>query len=218
MIYIKKNNLFSTILLKFNNIYLGSNTEIINSNISKNVRLAYHASVRNSSIGNYSSIGRYTKIQNTIIGKFCSISWDVTIGARNHSYRKLSTHAFPYAKRIKLSRVDQINYENTTIGNDVWIGCNSVILPGLTISDGSVIGAGSVVTKSTPPYSISVGNPAKIIKYRFEDKLISDILDLQWWNLSNDFLVRNLDTFKSDITIESINSLQNLIKKEDYNE
>ena len=71
---------------------------------------------------------------------------------------------------------------NITIGNDVWIGAKSTIMSGVKIGDGAVIGSGSVVAKDVPPYAIVVGNPAKIIKYRFDENQIEDLLKISWWN------------------------------------
>lgn len=68
------------------------------------------------------------------------------------------------------------------IGNDVWIGAGAIILHKVSIADGAVIGTGAVVTKDIPPYAIAVGNPAKVIRYRFSDEYIKQLLDIQWWN------------------------------------
>jgi len=73
-------------------------------------------------------------------------------------------------------------FKKVTIGNDVWIGTRALIMDGVTVGDGAVIGAGAVVTKDVPPYAIVGGVPAKIIKYRFSEKKISQMLELQWWN------------------------------------
>ena len=78
---------------------------------------------------------------------------------------------FEYAKKV-------------SIGNDVWIGCNAIIKKGIKIGNGAVIGAGSVVTKDVPAYAIVVGNPGKIIKYRFEDSIIKELKEIKWWNWS----------------------------------
>lgn len=75
---------------------------------------------------------------------------------------------------------------NIIIENDVWIGSKATIMSGVKIHNGAVIGTGSVVTKDVPPYSIVVGNPSKIIKYRFNDKQIKSLLEISWWNWSED--------------------------------
>ena len=75
-----------------------------------------------------------------------------------------------------------------TIGNDVWIGGHSTVLPGVTIGDGAIIGAGAVVSKDIPPYAIAVGCPIRIIKYRFDEETIQQFLDLKWWDKGEDCL------------------------------
>lgn len=92
--------------------------------------------------------------------------------------------------------------KKTVIGSDVWIGTNVTILNGVKIGDGSVIGANTIVTKDVPPYSIVVGNPGKIVKFRFDEKQIEELLRLKWWELPKDILIKNFDLFKSkDITM-----------------
>lgn len=81
-----------------------------------------------------------------------------------------------------------INYAHTTpaeIGNDVWIGQNAVIMDGVKIGDGAIVAAGAVVTKDVAPYAIVGGVPAKLIKYRFDEATIKDLLRLKWWELSD---------------------------------
>lgn len=142
-------------------------------------------------------IGEHTYTQasghiyrDTIIGRYCSIANNASIGVLHHRMESLSTHPFQYESRfnstIKTSPERQENKNRgyrTKIGNDVWIGENTVILTGKTIGDGAVIGAGAVVTKDVPPYAIVGGVPAKIIRYRFDEPTIKELLELQWWNL-----------------------------------
>lgn len=91
----------------------------------------------------------------------------------------------------------------------MWIGCNSVILRGVKIGDGAVIGASAVVTKDVPSYSIVVGNPGKVIKYRFDDSIINKLLNMNWWEWSSPFLRENLQFFKEEnITINLLNELE----------
>nr|WP_236609790.1 CatB-related O-acetyltransferase [Rickettsia gravesii] len=81
---------------------------------------------------------------------------------------------------------------DTVIGNDVWFGTNSTILPGVNIGDGAIIGACSVVAKAVPPYSIVVGNPAKIVRYRFPDEIVEQLLEIKWWDWDYDKITRNI--------------------------
>lgn len=121
------------------------------------------------------------------VGKFCSISSDVKLLlGGNHRVDWVSTYPFssfsenfPEAALIKGHPATK---GSITIGNDVWIGMNVTILSGVTIGDGAVIGTHLIVTKDVPPYAIVAGNPAKIIKYRFDTSTIQALLALQWWN------------------------------------
>ena len=79
---------------------------------------------------------------------------------------------------------------NVIIGNDVWIGMNVFILSGVTIGDGAVVGAGALVSKDVPPYAIVGGNPAKIIRYRFDPQTIKKLLSIAWWNWSDDEIIK----------------------------
>ncbi|GAP67737.1 bacterial transferase hexapeptide [Bacteroidales bacterium 6E] len=128
-------------------------------------------------IGDYTFIGKSTLITKSKIGNYCSIAPDVKIGLGEHDYTRIST---------SVRFIDHI-YEDLTkndcnIGNDVWIGAGAVILRGVTIGDGAIVGANAVVTKNIPPFSIAVGVPAKIIKYRFPESKIIRIQESNWWN------------------------------------
>ncbi|MDP6781505.1 MAG: CatB-related O-acetyltransferase [Alphaproteobacteria bacterium] len=81
--------------------------------------------------------------------------------------------------------------KNTVVGNDVWVGSNAVICAGVTISDGAVIAAGAVVISDVPAYAIVGGTPARILKYRFDDKIIKSLLRIKWWDRDPE-LIQNL--------------------------
>ncbi len=175
--------------------------------------VAKFADVNDSSIGDYSSIGRYTKITHSDIGKFCSISWDVTINATSHPMGGLTSHAFPYVPHVGgfvKKRIQE--HKRVIIGNDVWIGANSVIMPGVQIGHGVVIGATAVVTKNVPDYAIVAGVPAKIIGYRFEKKIIDELLVLEWWNLPKKVICANIDYFRGELDQERMKEICLLLK------
>lgn len=133
------------------------------------------------------------------IGKFSSIACGAKFlfTSANHTMRSLSTYPFPIffeewgldAKKI-ISAWD--NKGDIIIGNDVWIGFEAVILSGVTIGDGAIIGTRAVVTKDVPPYTIVGGVPAKSIRKRFPDDVISELLKLQWWNWSENRIKKNI--------------------------
>ncbi len=84
------------------------------------------------------------------------------------------------------------NKGDTIIGNDVWFGYGSTIMPAVKIGDGAIIGSKAVVTKAVPPYAIVAGNPAKIIKSRFTDEIIEELLKIKWWDWSKEKISRNI--------------------------
>ena len=128
-------------------------------------------------LGRHTYISEFTHIgQNTHIGNFCSIGNLCTIGAQKHPTQYLTS--FPFDEILALSEP-----KATIIGSDVWIGCNSVVMMGVTVGHGAVIGAGAVVTKDVPPYAIVVGNPASLLRYRFPPDLIAGLLETRWWEL-----------------------------------
>lgn len=93
---------------------------------------------------------------------------------------------------------------DTVIGNDVWIGQNAVILPGVTIGDGAIIGANSVVGSDVSPYAVVVGNPAREIRKRFDDRLIRLLLDFKWWDRS----VEEIDSLIPILTSGDLNMVE----------
>lgn len=121
-----------------------------------------------------------------MIGKFCAIASGVKflMNGANHLINSLSTYPFPIFQNGWEKHLNQ-NWPfkgDTVIGNDVWIGYESVIMPGVKIGDGAIISAMSVVTKDVPPYTIVGGNPAREIRKRFSPEVTEALLQIQWWN------------------------------------
>lgn len=178
-----------------NSIRFGA--EVKNTQLGVNINISRYCYISGSKIGNYTSIGRNSTVINSQIGKFCSISWNVTIGATNHDYSKLTTHAFPYIKYYGFVEKDNRVIVKTTIGNDVWIGANCIIMPGVKIGDGVVIGAGSVVTKDVRNFEIVYGVPARSKGFRFDDQTILKIAEMKWWDWRDTKLKKNIKIFKT---------------------
>jgi acetyltransferase-like isoleucine patch superfamily enzyme len=136
----------------------------------------------NVSIGEYAYINLENKLYSGIIGRFCSIGQDCIIGPENHPIDRLITHALMYKKGelgatdINLIRQNKfIQPQPPIIEDNVWIAAKCIILRGVTIGEGAIIGAGSIVTKDIPPYSVAVGSPARVIYNRKERFGISNI-------------------------------------------
>lgn len=131
------------------------------------------------------------------IGAFCSIGQCVTVflGGEHHT-DWVSTFAFreKFASRIVTTRSTK---GNVVIGNDVWIGQSATILSGVTIGDGAVIGALSVVAKDIPPYAIAAGNPARVIRLRFTEAQVARLMKIKWWNWPDKVIEKRLDMFAS---------------------
>lgn len=122
-----------------------------------------------------------------IIGKFCQIGRGVEfiMNGANHPMDSASTYPFYIFdgwKQNSPSKEDLPYKGDTVVGNDVWIGQNVTFLPGVHVGDGCIVGANSVVAKDVPPYSVVVGNPAKVIRKRFDDEMIELLEKLEWWN------------------------------------
>ena len=134
-----------------------------------------------------------------IIGKFCSIASGTKfiMGPANHRISSVTTYPFHVFGGLWEEKtpphLSQLPFKgDIVVGNDVWFGRECVIMPGVKIGDGAIIAAYSIVTKDVSPYSVVGGNPAKLIKKRFDDQLIEALLTLQWWNLPSDELLNLL--------------------------
>lgn len=166
---------------------------ILSSMIESDVSLGKKAKIgedvllgKGVSMGDYSYVNRNTIIQSGNIGKFCSIADSCKIGMYEHPIQNISTSPLTYGNGniFGIPPYAITKSQPPKIGNDVWIGSNTVILRGVEIGDGAIIGAGAVVSKDVPPYTIIGGVPAKIIRKRFNDNEIEYLLKLKWWDLT----------------------------------
>lgn len=138
-----------------------------------------------------------------IIGKFCSIACGAKFlfNAANHSLKSLSTYPFPifYDEWEHGIWADKAwdNKGDIVVGNDVWIGYEAIILSGVHIGDGAIVGARAVVTKDVPPYAVVGGVPAKIIRKRFSDAVIEELMALQWWNAPYEKVLKAIPSIQS---------------------
>lgn len=192
----------------------------------------------NSRIVGNTYIGAFTNIRDncllrsvTSIGRFTSVAGGVVMWNANHASQIITTHvivenadsewlsdwtkipnSIDWIRRNKevISGMKNSGKKRTIIvGNDCWIGNGVKILQGVTIGDGAIIGAGAIVTRDVPPYAVAVGNPAKVVKYRFSDNIIAKLMALKWWNYGPDIL---LDSNLEDIE-ETIDLITSRIKK-----
>jgi acetyltransferase-like isoleucine patch superfamily enzyme len=185
---------------------------IKNSIIHKSSKVESGTLFYNSEMGKYSYCGYDCEIINAKIGNFTSIANNVVIGGANHPMDWVGMSPVFYEGRDsitkKFSKFKLDEPKVCHIGNDVWIGRSSIVLSGVSISDGAVIGAGSVVTKDVPSYAIVAGNPAKFIRSRFDDETINQLIKIKWWSFSDSKLQSIAHTY-NDIKL-FINTINNL--------
>lgn len=179
----------------------------------KTTALRQFAHCINVQIGKYSSIGIHSTVTDAIIGNYTVIARNCDIGLGVHPTDRLSCHSIFYKNSPWPDHpewVKKIDFEETRIthiGNDVWIGAKATVMDGVTIGDGAIVAACAVVTKDVPPYAIVGGSPAKIIRYRYSNDIITRLLELKWWNMPDDKITIVKDLFHiSNPTIDDINN------------
>lgn len=150
-------------------------------------------------IGKYSYIGNNSFVSDTDIGCFTSISTDCYIGGTSHPTDWVSTspvfHKWENIMKKNFARHEFEIFKRTTIGNDVWIGNRVMIKAGVKIADGAVVGMGSIVTKDIGPYEIWAGNPARLIRKRFDDETIDAFEKMKWWEWDDNTIEKYADKF-----------------------
>ena len=194
------------------NIKIGKNVATNRSILEGNNKINDNTVFVNGRLGFGTYLGANCNFNATEIGRYCSIGSFVKVLSANHPTRDfVSTHpaffslskqaGFTYTSTPKFQEQKLLDIQkgiSVSIGNDVWIGEEVIIIGGVTICDGAVIGARAVVTKDVPPYTKVGGIPAKVIGKRFTEDEIAFLLNLQWWNKGEPWIVENAPLF-SDI-------------------
>lgn len=181
------------------------NCQIEKSLFGSFVEIGEYSIVSNTIFGDYSYCTRFCDIANTEIKKFSNIASSVRIGPTDHPMEKASLHHFLYRSNDywENKEKDDVFFKKrfsrkTTIGNDTWIGHGAIIKPEIIIGDGAIIiGSGSVVTKNVESYTIVAGNPAKVIRRRFSEKIAIQLSEIQWWNWPHEKLGSSLEDFRN---------------------
>ena len=150
-------------------------------------------------IGYATTLGYRNLFGGTIsIGKYCQLGFDVALHATNHPISYMTTYI---NQNLFQGDLKQLKEENTiTIGHDVWIGHGVIIVGNVTIGNGAILAAGSVITKDVAPYTIVAGVPAKEVRKRFSETIIQEIETLQWWDKSEQELEKIKPLFFKDFT------------------
>ena len=159
-----------------------------------------NTSVINSVLGDHTFIQKNSRILNADIGKFCSISSRVSIGLGRHSTTSVSSHPAFYSSSQPVARTfsktdHYVPFKRVTVGHDVWIGENAMVMDGVRIGTGAVIAMGSVVTANVPDYAIVAGNPARVFSSRFDEETREKLLATKWWEMPEDWLQEHCPAF-----------------------
>lgn len=179
--------------------------------------------IKNSFPLKVATVGKYTYGQLEIycwdkekekleIGNFVSIASGVKfLLGGNHYIDTVST--YPFKVMVCGEKKEAWSKGKIVVEDDVWIGMGAMVLSGVRVGKGSVIAAGSVVTKSIPPYSIVAGNPARIIKKRFSDKIIEKLMEIDYNNIDLEKVKENIDTIYSKVNEDNVDNIIKIIKK-----
>jgi acetyltransferase-like isoleucine patch superfamily enzyme len=165
-----------------------------------------------TTIGKCTRINAISHLGQCAIGAYCAIGGRLVVRSTNHrtNYLNMQDWAQKRVVRSDVMVAGEIERE-VVIGNAVWIGDSVIVLPGVTIGDGAVVGAGSVVTRSIPAFSIAVGNPARVLRNRFSEKITKLLRTIRWWEWSEKKIRANRVLFETDLSNVSSSELQELI-------
>lgn len=185
--------------------HIDEGCKIINTTFGSYNEVGKHSVLENVDMGDYSYVMEFCYLQNTIVKKFANIAAMTRIGPTDHPMQRVTQHHFTYRRKLYgLDTVDDTEFftaraaRHTVIGHDTWIGHGAIIMPEVQVGDGSVIGSGAIVTKDVPAYSIVVGSPARVIKMRFSDRTIEQLLAIRWWDWPDEQLRANFQDFLLD--------------------
>jgi len=159
-------------------------------------------------------------ISSTVIGNYCGMGAEVIIGPRNHIFSNFTARDFPYTNNEHAYSVGDGIFDGyfNKIGNDCWIGRRSIIVQGVEVGNGAVIAAGSIVTKSVPPYAIVAGNPAKIVRYRFTKQQIKSLEESRWFDLSVEEALKIKDELSAMVDFDVSSLKTKAFRKKDLEE
>lgn len=197
------------------NIFLETGAEIRNSSVSDGLYMERFSGLNRSTTKGPCGIGSFSYVNDTDLAPYCHIGPRSSLGGFEHPLDSLSQSSFLWGQNLdKCLQVETLgseianskpHYKRTTLQADIWIGANCVIKAGITLGVGSTIGAGSVLTKATKPYGVYVGNPAKLLKFRFPNDIVERLVNSKWWELPTMFLA-SIDLH--DI-VGALNKIQN---------
>jgi acetyltransferase-like isoleucine patch superfamily enzyme len=191
-------------------VILGYDNYVNKTEISGNFQSGQNCKFYGSTITGNISIGDYSSLwgpnldivtgnQKVTIGNFCSIARNVSMQTYNHNSKKITSYFIGQNLFDEKWENEKVSKGNITIENDVWIGAHCVVLGGVTIANGAVVAANSVVIKDVPAFSIVAGSPAKVIGYRFDNETVDKIQKMAWWDWSIEEIKQNKSLFEEEI-------------------
>ncbi len=200
--------IMSIVLKKTRNVKISAKSHFNRKTLfERNITIWENVAIQGTEIGRNTFIGKNSFLANCKIGRFTSIAENVCVVPSTHPidyvstspsfYSVLGQNQQSFVKENKYNENLSVDGFSLIIGNDVWIGRNVQIKGGVRIGDGAVIGMGAVVTKDVPPYAVVGGVPAKLIKYRFSFEQITKLLELKWWDESDEWLFNHTDDFSN---------------------
>lgn len=176
-------------------------SSVHHSYIDSTSKIEAGSSFYQSTLNKFSFCGYDCDVYHATIGSFTSIANQVVIGGARHPMEWVGMSPVFYEGRDSIKeKFSEHSLEaspKTIVGNDVWIGRSAIVLSGVNVGNGAVIGAGAVVTKDVPAYGIVAGNPAKLIRFRFEKDTINELEEINWWALEEEVIVKLAEHIKN---------------------
>ncbi len=180
-----------------------NDVRLINAMLGEYTHVQAHSVLCDVKLGDFSYCAGYNQIYYSEIGKFCSIASFARINPGNHpTYTRVAQHHFTYRSDLYGFGEEDADFfewrkkDAVIIGNDVWIGHNACVMPGVSIGNGAVVGAGAVVTRDVEPYSVVAGVPARKISMRFPESVAEKIEGTRWWDWDYDTIKDRLQDFR----------------------
>lgn len=200
-------------------IFLETGAEIRNSNVADGVYMERYSGLNRSEVVGPCGIGSFSYISDALVSQYCHIGPRTSVGGFEHPYTSISQSSFFWGQNThffleKSSNSNELtnkrpNERRTILNPDVWIGSNCVVKSGVILGLGSILGSGSILTTNTEPFGIYVGNPAKLLKYRFKSEIIEKLIESEWWKLPFEFLIK-LNLTEIAESVERIAAYKNL--------